>query len=85
MGDAYNKALCEERQIHRNREVNRIVDIQNMQQQAIKSLQDAVLILTNLAQRDKINKIVTIALVSVIVVLAVGKEVAALLIAAALR
>jgi len=74
MTDVYNKALCDERQINRSRELDGLKAIDADHADRITKVENAVLILTKLAENDKFSKIVTAALCAVIIVLAFGKE-----------
>lgn len=76
----YNKSLCDERQIHRNNEIEAIRKVQEAHAETLSELEVAVLILTTLAKTEKMWKWVVISLAMVIVALAFGKEIAAVFI-----
>lgn len=77
MSEAYNKQLCDERQINRNRELREMKDTDIDHEDRITAVENAVLVLTSIAKNDKFNRIVTACLCAVIVALAFGKEIAA--------
>lgn len=77
----YNKALCDERQVNRNKEIGEIKDIIGTHSTQISELSEAVLTLTTLAKNERIWKFVVIGLTAVIVALALGKEIAAAVVA----
>jgi tetraacyldisaccharide-1-P 4'-kinase len=84
MSEAYNKQLCDERQINRNRELREMKDTDIDHENRITAVENAVLVLTSIAKNDKFNRIVTACLCAVIVALVFGKEIAAAFVMAAI-
>ena len=72
----YNKELCEERQKNRNKELKDINDTVGDHDARLRLIETAVITLTKIAEKDKLNRILMICLCTVIVALAFGKEIA---------
>ena len=78
--EEYNKELCEERQINRNKEIAELKKIDTLHDERISKVEEAVLTLTTLAKNERLWKWVVIGLTAVIVAMAMGKEIAAALV-----
>ena len=76
----YNKELCEERQRNRNSQLSSVANDLFEHDSRIRLIENAVLTLTKIAEKEKVNRILMIALCTVIVALAFGKEIAVVLI-----
>lgn len=76
----YNKALCDERQLNRNKEIAALQKTAVEHDERISKMEEAVLTLTTLAKNERLWKWVVIGLTAVIVTMAMGKEIAAALV-----
>lgn len=76
----YNKALCDERQVNRNKEIAALQRTDVEHNERISKVEEAVLTLTTLAKNERLWKWVVISLTGVIVALTLGKEIAAALV-----